>query len=37
MKVYIICSGLDYGCTVDDAGIEAVFTNKKKLKKNAKF
>ena len=37
MKVYIIVSGLDYGYTVDDAGIEAVFTNKKKAEKECEI
>ena len=29
MKIYIIMSGLDFKCTVDDVAVEAVYTNKK--------
>ena len=30
MKVYIIMSGLDFGCTADDVAVEEVYTNKKR-------
>ena len=33
MTVYVIMSGMRFDCCVDDASIEAIYTNKKKAEK----